>query len=118
MSHRRVFIRELELAALIGIHEREKQTKQRIVISLELSVDEGEGLAGDSIDQVVSYEEVVKRIEAIVAAGHINLAETLAERIAAACLEDARVQAVRVRVEKPDIIVNARSVGIEIDRAR
>jgi len=61
---------------------------------------------------------VVKKVEAILAEGHINLVETLCEKIAAACLKDRRVMAARVRVEKPDIIPNARSVGVEIERTR
>ena len=51
-------------------------------------------------------------------AGHVGLAETLAELIAAACLRDKRVMAARVRIEKPDVIPNARSVGVEIERLR
>ena len=50
-----------------------------------------EGPADDRIESVVSYEVVVKAIEAIVASGHVNLVETLAERIAESCLTDARV---------------------------
>jgi len=51
-------------------------------------------------------------------AGHVNLVETLAERIAGDCLADARVAAVRVRIEKPDVIANAQAVGVEIVRTR
>ena len=60
----------------------------------------------------------MKKVEAIIAEGHVNLVETLCERIAASCLTDKRVMAARVRVEKPDIIAHARSVGVEIERAR
>ena len=91
---------------------------QRIVVNIDLSVHEGEGPNDDDIGHVVSYEIVVKKVEAILAEGHINLVETLCEKIAAACLKDSRVVAARVRVEKPDIIPNARSVGVEIERTR
>jgi 7,8-dihydroneopterin aldolase/epimerase/oxygenase len=57
-------------------------------------------------------------VEAILAAGHTNLVETLCEKIAQSCLTDKRVLSARVRVEKPDIIPNARSVGVEIERSR
>ena len=40
----------------------------------------------------------------------------MAEDIAAMCLEDPRVRSVRVRVEKLDILENAESVGVEIER--
>ena len=57
-------------------------------------------------------------IKAIVAAGHINLVETLAERIAALGLADHRVEAARVRVEKLHVVAEAESVGVEIERFR
>ncbi|HRX36342.1 MAG TPA: dihydroneopterin aldolase [Aestuariivirga sp.] len=113
---RHVFVRDLELEALIGIYEHEKTDPQRIVVNIDLSVKEGSG--DDDISHVVSYEIVVKKVEAIIGEGHINLVETLCERIAQSCLTDKRVVAARVRVEKPDIIPNARSVGVEIEQAR
>ena len=58
------------------------------------------------------------QVRAIIAEGHVRLAETLAERIAAACFEDARVRTVRVRVEKLEALTAAESVGIEIERTR
>ncbi len=62
--------------------------------------------------------KIEKRIRAIIAEGHVRLAETLAERIAAACFEDARVRTVRVRWEKLEALTAAESVGIEIERTR
>ena len=115
---RHVFVRDLDLMALIGIYEHEKTDPQRIIVNIDLSVLEGDGPQGDDIGHVVSYEIVVKKVEQIIAEGHINLVETLCEKIAAACLRDKRVVAARVRVEKPDIIKNARSVGVEIERQR
>ena len=55
-------------------------------------------------------------IRKIVATGHINLVETLAELIADRCLEDPRVKKVKVRVEKMDVFADATSVGVEIER--
>ena len=115
---RHVFVRDLDLMALIGIYEHEKTDPQRIIVNIDLSVSEGKGPQSDDIGHVVSYEIVVKKVEQIIADGHINLVETLCEKIAAACLKDKRVMAARVRVEKPDIIKNARSVGVEIERQR
>ncbi len=115
---RHVFVRDLEVTALLGIYEHEKLDPQRIIVNIDLSVREAKGATADDISHVVSYEIVVKKVEAILAEGHINLVETLCEKIADACLRDRRVLAARVRVEKPDIIPNARSVGVEIERSR
>lgn len=115
---RHVFVKDLEIKALLGIYPKEKTTPQRIIVNIDLSVKEGDDPASDDIKNVVSYEIVVKKVETIVAQGHVNLVETLAELIAIACLKDKRVMAARVRIEKPDVIKNARSVGIEIERVR
>lgn len=115
---RHVFVKDLEVEALLGIYPEEKTNRQRVVINIDLSVKEGDNPLSDDIKNVVSYEIVVKKVETIIAKGHIGLAETLAELIAAACLKDKRVMAARVRVEKPNVIKKARSVGVEIERVR
>ena len=61
-------------------------------------------------------EKVAERVRILVAAGHVRLVETLAERIAEACLTDRRVHLARIRVEKLDIFADATSAGVEIER--
>jgi dihydroneopterin aldolase len=65
---------------------------------------------------VVDYERIAATVRRIVAAGHVRLVETLAERIAEACLTDKRVQVARIRVEKLDVFPDAASAGVEIER--
>ncbi len=115
---RHVFVRDLVLDARIGVHRHEKDGPQTVRINVDLSVLEGDAPLNDSLANAVCYEQVVAKVESLVGAGHINLVETLAERIAAACLEDVRVIAARVRVEKLNALPNAASVGVEIERHR
>lgn len=112
---RRVFIRDLVLAASIGVYRHERERAQRVRINVDLDVAEtGEDL-GDAVENVVSYEHVAEDIRRLIAAGHVNLAETLAERIAAMCLKDRRVRVARVRVEKLDVLTDAVSAGVEVE---
>ena len=113
---RRIFVRDLELAALIGVHRHEQDGRQRVRINLDLDVLEGDQPTQDRLSDVVCYAEIVAGVRAIIAAGHINLVETLAERIATQCLSDRRVRSARVRVEKLDVFADASSVGVEIER--
>ena len=113
---RHVFVRDLLLDAHIGVYKHEYGSAQPIRVNVDLSVSETPH--GDALDNVVCYATVVERIKAIVDEGHLNLVETLAERIASACLEDARVQTARVRVEKLAVIPEAAGVGVEIERHR
>jgi len=113
----RIQVRDLMLSAKIGLHQHERIANQRIRINLDLAIaDLGE--IDDDYDKVVCYGELVTGVRHVVGAGHVNLVETLAERIAAMCLADPRVLSARVRVEKLDVFPEASSVGVEIERHR
>lgn len=114
---RHVFVRDLELNANIGVYHREKGQLQPVRINVDLTVEETDGEVGDRLENVVDYGAVVDGIKNILAGGHLNLVETLAEKIAAHCLLDKRVKVARVRIEKLKIIAEAQSVGVEIERA-
>lgn len=113
---RHVFVSNLEVLTIIGVHDAEKRAPQRVVATVDLKVRETGPTRSDRLVDVLDYAEVVRLVERLTRQGHVNLLETLAERIAEGCLADNRVLAVRVRLEKPDVIPNARSVGIEIER--
>ncbi|MCW0236656.1 MAG: dihydroneopterin aldolase [Ferrovibrio sp.] len=115
---RRVFVRDLLLDALIGIYPEERTKPQKILINLDLWVAETPGQPPRSYAEVVCYENLVKRSKALLAEGHVDLVETLAERLASLCLDDSRVLRARVRVEKPEAITEAAGVGVEIERRR
>ena len=110
---RHVFVNRLAVSARIGIHPHERAAAQTIWVSLHVA----EGEAGpDSIADVVCYEAMSNKVDDIIAQGHIDLVETLADRIADALLVDRRIRQLRVQVEKPDAIDRAQSVGIAIER--
>lgn len=115
---RHVFVRDLELEANIGVYKREKGTLQPVRINIDLTVEETEGEVGDKLENVVDYGAVVENVKEILASGHLNLVETLAEKIAAHCLEHERVKVARVRIEKLEVVPEAASVGVEIERER
>ncbi len=117
-SIRHVFIRDLQLRAMLGVYDSEKLEPQQVIVNVDLSVKEHGEPLDDDIQNVVSYEHVVNHVKELIAEGHVHLVETLAEMIANECLKNRWVVAVRVRVEKPDIIPEAVSVGVEIERTK
>ncbi len=114
---RHVFIRNLELPAQIGVYHHEVGKVQPVRINVDLAVEDLIDL-GDDLTKVVDYGVIEAKIRAILAEGHVNLVETLAERIASACFEDKRVRNARVRVEKLHALSAAESAGVEIERTR
>jgi dihydroneopterin aldolase len=117
LAVRHVFIRNLEVLANIGVHGHEKGKLQPVRINVDLAVEDLAQLE-DRLDTVVDYGDITRRIREIIGSGHINLAETLAERIACACFDDTRVKTARVRVEKLHALPGAESAGVEIERQR
>ena len=75
------------------------------------------GLSDDFRD-AVDYRAVTKSIIALVEGSGFFLVERMAEEVAKICLEDSRVTAARVRVEKPGAVRFSRSVGVEVERTR
>jgi 7,8-dihydroneopterin aldolase/epimerase/oxygenase len=119
----RVLVRDLVLAARIGVWKREKHVDQRVRVNVEMTaVKPGPLVAEDGHsgrrDRIIRYDTVVAGIRRLVAEGHVDLCETLAERVAFLCLENRRVRSVRVRVEKLDVYPDATSVGAEVEHHR
>ncbi len=115
---RHVFVRDLMIDCSIGIYAHEKEKPQQIRINIDLAVKEDLTPLNDDYKNVVCYENVVNGIKNIVNSGHIELVETLAEKIADLNMIDGRIVSVRVRVEKLEAIENTNSVGVEIERVR
>lgn len=118
MNNKRVLvlIRDLELLARIGVHGHEQGKPQPVRINVALTTERDP--SSDKLESAIDYESVAEKIRAIVSAGHINLAETFAERIASACFEDRRVLHARIKVEKLHAMPGAEAAGVEIERDR
>ena len=118
MNRDRIYIRDLTLRCLIGIYPEERRERQDVVINVALETDLAPAAASDRIEEAVDYKGMKKRIIALVEGSAFQLIETLADRIAALVLEDARVQRVTVTVDKPGALRFARSVAVEMTRER
>ena len=118
-THRRegltVFVRGLKLDAGIGVHDHELGRLQTLVIDVTLDLAPA---AVERLADTINYETVAAAARAIVAAGHVGLVETFAERLATACLEDRRVRRCTVRIEKPGALDGAAAAGCEVVLAR
>lgn len=114
----RILVRDLDVAWSIGVFDHEYERVQVVRINLELQALEMADPNCDDYTQVVCYADIAERIRVLAAEGHIRLVETLAHKIALLCLEDPRVQEAIVRVEKPEALKNAQTVGVEVTRTR
>ncbi|WP_169570135.1 dihydroneopterin aldolase [Sneathiella limimaris] len=117
-STHRVFIHDLLVTMLIGVYEHEKLAEQPVRLNIVLEVENHDGPINDDYRNVICYETIAKAVEKLVKEEHINLVETLAEKITDICFKNRRIVSVTVKVEKLQALQNAGSVGVEITRTR
>lgn len=111
-------VQGLLLRTILGTNPEERVNRQDVVINLTLYADTRAAGESDNIEDTVNYRTITKRVIALVEESQFLLVEKMAAEIARVCLEDARVQRVRVSVEKPGALRFARSVGVTIERGR
>ncbi len=112
----RVFMHDLVLDVEIGVYTHEKGVTQRVRFTVDVDLLPATGALDDDIGRAFDYDTIIGGIKAIVARGHINLVETLAEEVAEHCLAHPRAASVTVRIEKLDKEPGA--VGVEIVRQK
>ncbi len=115
---RHVFLRDMLLHLTIGVYAHEHAAPQRVRINVDLGVTEDTSDQSDRLSRVLDYEALAQRVRDIATSGHIQLVETLAERIALDCLRDSRVRSARIRVEKLDVFADMWAAGVEIERCQ
>lgn len=114
----RIHIRDLALRCVIGVYPEERREKQDVVVNVVMETDHSAAAKSDRLEDAVDYKTIKKEIIRLVEGSSFNLIETLADRIARVCLSNPKVQAATVTVDKPGALRFARSVAVEITRAR
>ena len=115
---KKVIIRDLVFNTSIGIHDFEKKKKQQIKFNIEIDINPLLKAAENDLSSIVNYESVINKIKLITKKKHHNLLETLAEDVFSDLFLSKDIIKVKLRIEKPEIIKNTSSVGIEITKKR
>ena len=113
-----IFLRQLRLEVLIGVHEHERQAPQPLILDLEMSADVARAAATDRIQDALDYSAVAEAITKYAQSTGFELIETLAERCAELILDRFPVRWLRLALYKPGAIENADAAGLVIERER
>ena len=115
---RKVIITDLVFNTLIGIHDFEKEKKQQIKFNIEIDINPLLKADENDLNSIINYESVINKIKLITKKKHYNLLETLAEDVFSDLFLSKNIIKIKLRIEKPEIIKNTSSVGIEIIKKR
>ena len=115
---RTVFIKDFIIQEIIGIHEHEKTKKQKIKFNIVIDVNQNTVPDEKNIKSIVNYEKITNKLENLVKNKKYNFLESLAEDSFKEIFEDRRINSVKIKIEKPEAIKNADSVGVEVFKTR
>ncbi len=111
-----IFLGGLEIETIIGIFDWERETKQKIILDIEMAFDIKKAAQSDDIEDTLDYKAVSKNVIAFVEGSSFFLVEKLAEEITQLILNDFSVPWVKLTLNKKGAISGASDVGIIIER--
>ena len=115
---RSVLIKNFIIQEIIGIHEHEKIKKQKIKFNIVIDVDNNVLPNEKDIKSIVDYENITNNLKNLVKNKKYNFLESLVEDSFKEIFEDKRINSVKIKIEKPEAIKNAETVGVEVFKSR
>lgn len=113
-----IYLKDLRIDTVIGIYDWERQTRQTIILDIEIATDIAKAARTDHIDDTLNYKAVAKRIMAFVGESEFQLVETLAEKIAEILLNEFDIPWLKLSLNKQGAVRGVRDVGVIIERGK
>jgi dihydroneopterin aldolase len=111
---RKIVLEDFRLDLDIGFHDFEIGNPQRLLVTVEVWVDEAAFARADQPDLAWNYDFLRTEIASVVAGRRFNLQETVAREIYDVVAARRGVEALRVSTRKPDIYPDCAGVGVEL----
>jgi 7,8-dihydroneopterin aldolase/epimerase/oxygenase len=115
---RTVLIKDFIIYEIIGIHQNEKINKQKIIFNIVINVNQNISPDENNLASIVDYEKITNKLENLAKNKKYNFLESLAEDSFNEIFADKRINSVKIKIEKPEAITNAQSVGVEVFKSR
>ncbi len=114
----KIFITNLRVRGILGIHDWERNTPREIVINAIMFTDTHSVAQSDDISDCVNYSDMAKKLRAHAESAARMTVESLANDLAAICMQEPKVIKVILRVDKPGAVPESDSVAVEVERTR
>jgi len=110
-------IKRMKVSPIIGIHEHEREHRQELYISLSLRVHAPEAPHSDSLRDTLDYQAIHDELFEWIQHSSFHLLETLAKAIIDRLQHYPRVEWMRVEIDKPQALLHAESVSVELEQS-
>lgn len=110
----KITIKQLQVPTLIGVYDFERTQKTVLLISIDLKVDVTAATLSDNVSDTVDYAKVADLVKQTAADSSFELLEALGRSLCEAILSQFPVRQVTMKIEKPDIIDDAKTVAVTL----
>lgn len=110
----RILLDSLEVMVDIGFHDFEIGKPQRLLVTIELWLEDTGAPAGDDQIFAWNYDYLKQEVVRIAQERRYNLQETFVHEVFQRVAAYRGIRALRIKSVKPDIYADAKGVGVEI----
>ena len=113
-----IFIEGIKCYSTIGINNWEKNTKQPLIIDINLLMEKIDNNNKDNINETINYKLISYSVKELVEKNTYELIETKGKDIALLCLKNQKVVEAKVKINKPNALKISNNVGVVITRGK
>ena len=114
---KKIVIKDLILKKIFGFYPNEKTKPQRLKFNIKLELVKNLKFNDQDLQTILDYDEIINIINNILDK-KINFLETLADQIIEEIFQNSKITAIELKIEKLDILKNAVSAGMEINKRK
>ena len=114
---KKIVIKDLILKKIFGFYPNEKTKPQRLKFNIKLELVKNLKFNDQDLQTILDYDEIINIINNILDK-KINFLETLSDQIIEEIFQNSKITAIELKIEKLDILKNAVSAGIEINKRK
>ena len=114
---KKIVIKDLILNKIFGFYPNEKTKPQRLKFNIKLELVTNLKFSDEDLETILDYDQIINTINNILDK-KINFLETLADQIIEELFKNSKIAAIELKIEKLDILKNAVSAGIEINKRK
>lgn len=111
-----LFIKGIIIKTYIGIYKWEKYIKQKLILDIQLSINNKRSSAKDDITNCINYQKVIESVQYYLKKNKFNLLEKAAEDTASFLLQKFNSNWIKIKIIKSSLILKKYKIGIIIKR--
>ena len=112
----KIFVNDLKVECIVGILPFEREKTQPLLVSMGLETSLEEAGRTGALNKSIDYALLSERVKSYIVERKAGLLEELAVELCDLIEKEFKPESVKISLNKPNAVADAKSVGIEIFR--